>query len=207
MVRTKLFNQIIPMKEFKKFTLTIFLILCCSLIIGILINEIINKLKDQREENELQQQTTLKLETYTLLKVIDWDTLKVKNNNEEINIRMIGLDAPEKSTTRYWYTECFWNEATNHLNKLLSWITSIQVEQDPTQWETDKYWRLLWYVMLSWNNINQKMIEDGYWFEYTYNLPYKYQKAFIKAEKNARGKKLWLWNKDTCNWERKEIKD
>ena len=195
------------MKEFKKLTLTIFLILWCSLIIILLINEIKNRINTEEKTNEPQQQTALKLDTYTFLKVIDWDTLKVKNNNEEINIRMIGLDAPEKSTTRYWYTECFWNEATNHLNEILSWITTIQVEQDPTQWETDKYWRLLWYVFLSWNNINQKMIEDGYWFEYTYNLPYKYQKEFKKAEKNARLNKLWLWDKNTCNWEKREIKD
>ena len=195
------------MKEFKKLTLTIFLILWCSLIIILLINEIKNRINTDEKTNEPQQQTALKLDTYTLLKVIDWDTLKVKNNNEEINIRMIGLDAPEKSTTRYWYTECFWNEATNHLNEILSWITTIQVEQDPTQWETDKYWRLLWYVFFSWNNINQKMIEDGYWFEYTYNLPYKYQKEFKKAEKSARLNKLWLWDKNTCNWERREIKD
>ena len=195
------------MKEFKKLTLTIFLILWCSLIIILLINEIKNRINTDEKTNEPQQQTALKLDTYTFLKVIDWDTLKVKNNNEEINIRMIGLDAPEKSTTRYWYTECFWNEATNHLNEILSWITTIQVEQDPTQWETDKYWRLLWYVFFSWNNINQKMIEDGYWFEYTYNLPYKYQKEFKKAEKNARLNKLWLWDKNTCNWERREIKD
>ena len=195
------------MKEFKKLTLTIFLILWCSLIIILLINEIKNRITTDEKTNEPQQQTALKLDTYTLLKVIDWDTLKVKNNNEEINIRMIGLDAPEKSTTRYWYTECFWNEATNHLNEILSWITTIQVEQDPTQWETDKYWRLLWYVFFSWNNINQKMIEDGYWFEYTYNLPYKYQKEFKKAEKSARLNKLWLWDKNTCNWEKREIKD
>ena len=195
------------MKEFKKLTLTIFLILWCSLIIILLINEIKNRINTEEKTNEPQQQTALKLDTYTFLKVIDWDTLKVKNNNEEINIRMIGLDAPEKSTTRYWYTECFWNKATNHLNEILSWITTIQVEQDPTQWETDKYWRLLWYVFFSWNNINQKMIEDGYWFEYTYNLPYKYQKEFKKAEKNARLNKLWLWDKNTCNWERREIKD
>jgi len=195
------------MKEFKKFTLTIFLILWWALIIGLLINEIKNRLNTETKTNKPQEQTALKLDTYTFLKVIDWDTLKVKNNNKEINIRMIGLDAPEKSTTRYWYTECFWNEATNHLNEILSWITTIQVEQDPTQWETDKYWRLLWYVFFSWNNINQKMIEDGYWFEYTYNLPYKYQKEFKKAEKSARLNKLWLWDKNTCNWERREIKD
>lgn len=195
------------MKEFKKLTLTIFLILWCSLIIILLINEIKNRINTDEKTNEPQQQTAIKLDTYTFLKVIDWDTIKVENSNEEINIRMIGLDAPEKSTTRYWYTECFWNEATNHLNEILSWITTIQIEQDPTQWETDKYWRLLWYVFFSWNNINQKMIEDGYWFEYTYNLPYKYQKEFKKAEKNARLNKLWLWDKNTCNWERREIKD
>lgn len=198
------------MEEEKKFTLTVITIIVASFIVWLLSLYIVSKFDNyptnqNHESSELNKKDREKME---LIKVIDWDTVKIKTKeNKEENIRMIGLDAPEKSTTRYWYTECFWNEATSHINEILSWITAIQVEQDPTQWETDKYWRLLWYVFLSWNNINQKMIEDGYWFEYTYNLPYKYQKEFKKAEKSARINKLWLWNKDTCNWEKKEIKD
>jgi hypothetical protein len=34
------------------------------------------------------------------------------------------------------------------------------------------------------------MIEDGFGFEYTYNIPYKYQKDFKKAENYARTNNL-----------------
>nr|DAW73485.1 MAG TPA: nuclease-like protein [Caudoviricetes sp.] len=33
---------------------------------------------------------------------------------------MIGLDAPESTTTRYGYAECFGKEAANHLTHLLN---------------------------------------------------------------------------------------
>jgi len=143
-------------------------------------------------------------EYFTLEKVIDWDTIKIKSNenNTFYTIRMIGLDTPEKSTTRYWYTECFWEQATEHLNNILSWNSKIELEYDPSQSSNDKYWRTLAYVILSWNNINKKMIEDGFGFEYTYNIPYKYQKDFKKAENYARTNNLWLRSPENCNWER-----
>ena len=143
-------------------------------------------------------------EYFTLEKVIDWDTIKIKSNesNTFYTIRMIGLDAPEKSTTRYWYTECFWEQATEHLSNILSWSSKIELEYDPSQSSNDKYWRTLAYVILSWNNINKKMIEDGFCFEYTYNIPYKYQKEFKKAENYARINNLWLRSPENCNWER-----
>jgi micrococcal nuclease len=41
------------------------------------------------------------------------------------------------------------------------------------------------YVIVNGNNINKQMIEDGYGWEYTYNLPYKYQSEFKEAQKTA----------------------
>jgi micrococcal nuclease len=198
------------MKDIKSFIITVIFILVTSFIVWITIINIrdyIQKYKNTYQERIIGT-TTWNIEEFTLLKVIDWDTIKVKDQNNNIqNIRMVGLDAPEKSTTRYWYSECFWEEATTHLEKLLSWINTLELEFDPTQTTTDKYWRLLWYVFLSWTNINKQMIEDWYWFEYTYNLPYKYQKEFKKAENHARINNLWLRNKDSCNGERGEYKE
>lgn len=167
-------------------------------------------------KNELSKLASYKvLETYdedflnigrNVLKldsVIDWDTIKIINENWELkSIRMIGLDSPESYATRYGYTECFWKEASNHLKILLKNATEIQLEFDPTQWTTDKYWRLLGYVFYNWVNINQKMIADGYWWEYTYNLPYKYQTEFKEAMDYAEKNNLWLWAENACNWER-----
>ena len=197
------------MEEEKNFTLTVIIILVASFIVWLLSLYITSKFDnyETNQEHETSDLNYLKREKIEVIKVIDWDTVKIKTkkSNEE-NIRMIGLDAPEKSTTRYWYSECFWKEAANHLTQLLSWIKILEVEYDSTQASTDKYWRILWYLILSWINLNKQMIKDWYWFEYTYNVPYKYQKEFKKAENYARSNNLWLRNVNTCNWERKEIK-
>ena len=140
--------------------------------------------------------------------VVDWDTIKVKDSNDtEYSVRMIGLDAPESYATRYWYTECYWKEASEHLKELLKGADRVVLETDPTQWEMDKYWRFLAYVFLDWVNINQKMIADWYGWEYTYNLPYKYQDEFKKAQRVAEQNNLWLWSANACNWERKSTEE
>ena len=115
---------------------------------------------------------------------------------------MIWVDAPESYDTRYGYTECFWTESSKYLKNLLS-NKKIWLEYDNTQWRYDKYDRVLAYVFLNWENINKKIISDWYAREYTYNLPYKYQKEFKEAQSNASKSNKWLWNKNTCNWERK----
>lgn len=145
--------------------------------------------------------------TYKLDSVIDWDTIKIIDEKWATHsVRMIGLDSPESYATRYGYTECFWKEASNHLKSLLKNDKEIELyvelEFDPTQWETDKYDRLLAYVFYNWVNINQKMIADWYWWEYTYNLPYKYQTEFKNAQKTAETNNLGLWAENACNWER-----
>ena len=139
---------------------------------------------------------------YTLLEVIDGDTIRVKNpEGKEQSVRMIGLDAPESTTMRYG------KEAANHLKLLLKDTKEVQIEVDPTQTATDKYGRLLGYVVANGVNLNQKMIEDGYGFEYTYNLPYKYQSEFKSAQKIASEKKFGLWADSACKGERKAIEE
>lgn len=49
------------------------------------------------------------------------------------------------------------------------------------------------------------MIVDGYAWEYTYNLPYKYQTEFKAAQKLARVASFGLWNDEACSGERKAI--
>lgn len=153
--------------------------------------------------SEIENNLIFKKE-YKVISVIDWDTIKIDYNWVQTNIRMIWIDSPESNPTRYWYVECYWDEAKKYLTSLIEW-KKIELEIDSTQWEKDKYWRLLAYIIYSWENINQKMIEDWYAREYTYNLPYKYQSEFKQSQKNASEKNIWLWSESTCNWERKNI--
>lgn len=183
-----------------KKNLVIFILLWLTIVLATYLTPIISNTKN----NKTNTQTNYK--KYSFVNVIDWDTIRVKNWSwETLSVRMIGLDAPESTTTRYWYTECFWKESSIHLNKLLSWANEIILEIDKTQDTFDKHWRTLAYIIYNWTNINKKMIEDGYGWEYTYSTPYKYQSEFKQAMKKAENKNLWLRNETTCKWERSPV--
>ena len=146
--------------------------------------------------------------SYKIHSVLDWDTIKIFYKNwEKKSVRMTWLDTPESYKTRFWYKECFWDEAWDFLKKLIWDSEFVQIEIDETQWEFDKYNRLLAYVFLDWKNLNDEMIKNWYWWEYTYRKEYKYQNDFQSSEKYASENDLWLWAVETCNWERKKFDD
>lgn len=140
---------------------------------------------------------------YEFIKVVDGDTITIKYEWKNTNIRMIWLDAPESSALRFWEAECFWKEASEKLSNYLSWASKVTLEFDESQWKLDKYNRLLAYVFYNWENINSKMIRSWYAFEYTYNKSYKYQDEFKKNQTSASADKVGLWDLNTCNWLRK----
>lgn len=137
-------------------------------------------------------------------KVIDWDTVSVILSWNIVLIRLIWIDSPEKTSKRFGYVECYGKESTNYLESLLPKWSNIELEYDYSQWLYDAYGRILAYIFLNWDNINEKIIENWYWWEYTYDKPYRYQTKFIKVENFASKNKFWLWN--TCNWKRVAIK-
>lgn len=166
---------------------------------------------ENQEEKKTDSMGGYSIKQYRLSGVVDGDTIKILDNNwEEISVRMIGIDAPESNTQRYGYAECYGEEASDHLKEILDGKQYVQIESDPTQWTYDKYGRLLWYVVLNWDNINKQMINDGYAFEYRYNLPYKYDSEFKRAEDDARTHSRGLWASSACQWlkgDKKEVAD
>jgi len=132
-------------------------------------------------------------------RVVDGDTLKIKIGDKEDIVRLIGINTPETVDPRKT-VECFGKESSAKMKELAEGKEVLIVE-DQTQGQKDKYQRLLAYVYLSDGTLlNQKMIEDGYAFEYTYNIPYEFQIEFKDAEKNARENNLGLWNKSVCDY-------
>jgi len=154
--------------------------------------------------------------------VVDGDTIKFTNllDKKDYKLRMIWLDTPESNPVRYWYKECYGQEAKDHLKKLVKYGTLFFVEKDKSQWDVDRYWRQLGYLVeviqnkciSSWCsysvvNLNWKQIKDWYGWEYTYNKyhPYYYQQQFKEYQKYAEQKDLWLWSANTCSWERQAV--
>lgn len=137
---------------------------------------------------------------YKVVKVVDGDTLVVNgdNGNGDIKVRLIGINTPETVDPRK-PVECFGKEASDHMKSLASG-EKVYLETDESQGEYDKYNRMLAYVYLTDGQmLNRKMLAEGYAYEYTYHVPYKYQQDFKGAQSFARGSKLGLWSPDTCN--------
>ncbi len=139
------------------------------------------------------------MERVTVSRVVDGDTLKVKIGDTEDAVRLIGINTPESVDPRTT-VQCFGKEASARMKEIAEG-KEVLIVKDPTQAERDKYHRLLAYVYLTDGTLlNQKMIEDGYAFEYTYNIPYEFQTEFKDAEKQAREKGLGLWDKSKCDY-------
>lgn len=151
--------------------------------------------KEDVQETANEKQTKI---FYPVVKVIDGDTFSVEIDGVIETIRLIGLDTPE-TVHPSKPVECFGQEASNKAKQILSG-QRVELEQDPTQGELDKYGRLLAYAYLEDGTFfNKMMIEDGYGFEYTYVIPYKYQTEFQSAESQARTLKKGLWADGVCD--------
>ena len=133
----------------------------------------------------------------TVIKVVDGDTIWVDNNGQRMKIRMIGLDTPESVDPRK-PVQCFALEASAQAKTILGG-QQVYLETDPSQDTIDKYGRTLAYVWTASGRLfNLVMIADGYAFEYTYDLPYRYQADFKTAEGDARTHSRGLWSPDAC---------
>jgi micrococcal nuclease len=122
---------------------------------------------------------------FTVTKVVDSDTIWVDDNGQRQKIRMIGLDTPETVDPRK-PVQCFGLEGSAQAKTILGG-QSVYLETDPSQDTVDRFGRTLAYVWTTSGRLfNLDMIADGYAFEYTYDLPYRYQQDFKAAENDAR---------------------
>jgi len=140
-------------------------------------------------------------ELVKVTKIVDGDTIKVEINNQIETVRLIGIDTPETKDPRKT-VQCFGKEASEKTKELLE-NKMVRLEADSTQTDRDKYGRLLRYIYLENGTfINKKLIEEGFAFEYTYQIPYLYQAEFKAAQKLAETNNLGLWNENSCGGKR-----
>lgn len=137
---------------------------------------------------------------YKVVKVVDGDTIDVDIDGKTERLRLIGINTPETVDPRK-PVECFGKEASAKAKELLSG-KNVKLEYDSTQDTRDKYGRLLAYVFREDGLFyNDWTIRNGYAYEYTYNVPYKYQSLFKEAQKFASDNQLGLWSPNSCQTE------
>ncbi len=102
--------------------------------------------------------SVVQTEPATVTRVIDGDTVEVTLlSGETALVRYVGIDTPEKATDQK-AEECFYNEAKN-LNKELVEGLQVRLKRDVS--DVDKYGRLLRYVYVGDEFINQKLVALG----------------------------------------------
>lgn len=135
--------------------------------------------------------------TYSVVKVIDGDTLAVERSGVRETIRLIGIDTPETVDPRR-AVQCFGAEASNEAKRLLLGAR-VTLVSDSTQDTRDKYGRRLAYVYrVDGLFVNEYLVRAGFAYEYTYRAPYRFQSLFEEAELEAQAAKRGLWAPDAC---------
>lgn len=134
-------------------------------------------------------------ESYFVTKVVDGDTIYV--SGIKTRIRLIGIDTPEIHNGP---VQCYGPEASDYLTGLILG-KYVGLESDAASGDVDIYGRPLRYVYYNGENVNQKILLEGYGKEASYGSEYKYRSQFIKSEQDAIASNKGLWSPSTCNGE------
>lgn len=126
---------------------------------------------------------------YEVERVIDGDTLVLVNGAK---LRLIGVDAPELHLHGGGPAEAYSHEATDFTSRFVGGGT-VRLEFDR---EThDKYGRFLVFVYVDDRCLNEELLRAGL---AEAELRYRYRQAmktrFVRAEKQARDRRLGIWS-------------
>ena len=123
--------------------------------------------------------------------VIDGDTIRI-NTGE--TIRYIGIDTPETKHPRK-PIECFGKEASQ---KNIELVLGREVELLKDVSETDRYGRLLRYVYVGDQMVNEILVKEGYAYAVAFPPDVDKQNVLTTAQQVAQEGNLGLWNSSIC---------
>ena len=132
-------------------------------------------------------------ENYYVTKIVDGDTIYV--SGIETRIRLIGINTPEIHNGP---VQCYGPEASDYLAGLILG-KYVGLEDDAASGDVDIYGRPLRYIYYNGENVNQKILLEGYGKEASYGSEYKYRDKFVESEKSAITNNKGLWSPATCN--------
>lgn len=126
-------------------------------------------------------------------RVIDGDTIEIEDGSK---VRYIGIDTPEMSQKKDQKDDCFAREATQK-NRDLVEGKYVRLEKDVS--ETDKYGRLLRYVYVGEEMVNEILVRDGYASAVTFPPDVKFETLFRELQKQVKTENRGMWNTMICN--------
>lgn len=125
-------------------------------------------------------------------RVVDGDTFEARVDGEIVDVRMIGIDAPE-TVHPTEPVECFGPEASAFTARRLG-RKSISLETDVQR--IDPFGRLLAYVWIGPRLFNEDIVRQGYATVSTFPPNVARVERLVEAERKARRDGLGIW--DAC---------
>jgi micrococcal nuclease len=117
--------------------------------------------------------------------VNDGDTLRTTSG---VRVRLLQIDAPEL------HGDCYGKAALAALRLLAPKGTPVTLVRDPGLDQTDRYGRLLRYVIVNGTNVNVALVRGGAASPYFFrNEKGRYAKALLAAVAEARAGRLGYW--------------
>lgn len=137
-------------------------------------------------------------EEVTFSKCVDGDTFKVILNEEEYTVRMLAVDTPETVHPTKG-VEYYGKEASNYTCDKLTNAKRIELEYDENSDKKDKYDRLLAWVFVDDELLQELLVENGYAkVAYLYD-DYKYTNLLEEKQELASAKNIGIWDTEAAN--------
>ena len=123
-------------------------------------------------------------------RVTDGDTITVTQNGFKSTIRLVGIDAPEKSHGKHQPGQPFSQASTKYLASLV-----LNKDVDIKSYGTDRYGRTLGVVYCNGRNVNLDMVKAGLAEVYRGKPAPGFDNApYEKAENEARMAGIGMWS-------------
>ncbi len=130
-----------------------------------------------------------------VVRVVDGDTVIVRDAEGESTIRLLGIDTPE-SVKPDSPVECFGPEASDRAKELLPRGAGVRIETDASQDRIDDFGRTLAYVFSEGDDrsVNEQLVDEGFARVFiSRGEPFRLEPRFTDLEESARDAGRGLW--------------
>jgi micrococcal nuclease len=128
----------------------------------------------------------------SVLEVIDGDTIRAKVNGKEEKIRFLLIDTPEINHSKIDESQPFALDAKKFTKQMLQ-NGKVEIELDVN--ERDKYGRILAYVYVNDQSVQEELLKRGLArVAYIFPPNTKYVDRFQQIQKEAQAKEAGIWS-------------
>lgn len=138
----------------------------------------------------VEQEESVKQGPYSVVRVVDGDTIVINMDGKDEKVRLIGIDTPESVHPDKTKNVPYGKIASEFTKKLLE-EQKIWLEYDVQS--HDKYGRILGYVYLDDKMVNKTLLQEGHAKIATFPPNVKYEAEFKKLQETAREEEKGLW--------------